>query len=353
MIGASANSQPIDVFGRNCSLVSELEDVGQRLEQAERPDAVGAVAVLEAAEDLALGDEHDRDELQADREQHDRLDDLDVPGLVVVDGGEDAGHASTAALGLADAGGADHAGDVALEERAVPSGTASRTWTVASIASPPLGATVACMPSKSSRRWASAGDSRTRGRDARNLQRRRRRRPRGRPRSSGTCANCSSDAGRRAARAGGVSSPNGPKSTSLGYGRGGVALLPAHAAPAELVVGDAGVDRDVLCHAGRGHRAGEDAGIGAEALAELRERLPAGAHVARAADAGAQALQAAVGVRHRAVALGPGLAGKIDRRVLVRGPASGTSRARSPSSRAPARAPSRRGSSTFGSVCSR
>ena len=34
--GASANSQPIDVRGRNCSLNSELADVGHRLQDPER-----------------------------------------------------------------------------------------------------------------------------------------------------------------------------------------------------------------------------------------------------------------------------------------------------------------------------
>ena len=53
--------------------------------QPERPDAVWPVAGLEAAEQLALEDQHDRHELQADREQKDRFDDLDPPLLVVAD----------------------------------------------------------------------------------------------------------------------------------------------------------------------------------------------------------------------------------------------------------------------------
>jgi hypothetical protein len=51
-------------------------------------DAVGAVAVLEAPHDLALRQQHERDELQDDREDHDRLDDLHPPRLGVGDVGE-------------------------------------------------------------------------------------------------------------------------------------------------------------------------------------------------------------------------------------------------------------------------
>ena len=86
--GASANRKPIDVRGRNCSLDSSLTMSAIGCSSAERADAVGAVAALEAPEQLALGEQHERDELQADREDHERLDDLDPPGLVVADVGE-------------------------------------------------------------------------------------------------------------------------------------------------------------------------------------------------------------------------------------------------------------------------
>ena len=69
--GASANSKPTDVRGRNCSLESELDDVGDRLQEPEGADAVGAVAVLEAAEQLALDEQDDRHELEDDGEDHD------------------------------------------------------------------------------------------------------------------------------------------------------------------------------------------------------------------------------------------------------------------------------------------
>ena len=54
--GASAKSQPIDVRGRNCSLVRSLTMSAIGCSDAERADAVGAVAVLEAPEQLALDD---------------------------------------------------------------------------------------------------------------------------------------------------------------------------------------------------------------------------------------------------------------------------------------------------------
>ena len=74
-------------------LEQQLPDVGHRLQRAERADAVRAVAVLEAAEDLALGEQHDRHELEHDGEDHQRLEQLDPPGLVVADLGEDGDHA--------------------------------------------------------------------------------------------------------------------------------------------------------------------------------------------------------------------------------------------------------------------
>jgi hypothetical protein len=52
-------------------------------------DAVGAVAVLEAAQQLALGQQNDRHELEDDGEDHQRLEQLDPPRLVVADLGED------------------------------------------------------------------------------------------------------------------------------------------------------------------------------------------------------------------------------------------------------------------------
>ncbi len=85
MIGAS-REQEADRGGRaELLLGQQLEDVGQRLQGPVGADPVGPVAALEATEQLALGDQHDRHELQADREDHDRLEDLDPPFFVVAD----------------------------------------------------------------------------------------------------------------------------------------------------------------------------------------------------------------------------------------------------------------------------
>ena len=75
--------------GRKCSLVASLMMSASGCSEAERADAVGAVAVLEAAEQLALGEQHDRHDLQRDANRSRRLEDLDLPGLVVADLGED------------------------------------------------------------------------------------------------------------------------------------------------------------------------------------------------------------------------------------------------------------------------
>ena len=63
----------------------ELDDLGDRREHPERADPVGPVPALEAAEQLALGDRHDRDQLEGDHGDHERLDDLDPPRLVIAD----------------------------------------------------------------------------------------------------------------------------------------------------------------------------------------------------------------------------------------------------------------------------
>ena len=99
--------QEADRAGRAELLLGEqLEDVGQRLQRAVGADAVRAVAGLEAPEQLALGEQHHRDELQPDGEDHDRLQDLDPPRFVVADGGQHrlpGAHTSCPLLGYAPA----------------------------------------------------------------------------------------------------------------------------------------------------------------------------------------------------------------------------------------------------------
>ena len=126
--------------GAELLLEQQLPDVGHRLQRAERADAVGAVAVLEAAEDLALGEQHDRDELEHDREDHQRLEELDPPGLVVADLGED-GHAAPLLVRVAGAAGVRMAPRPASARRGPPT---RRTATTA------RGSTLAgssCVPS--------------------------------------------------------------------------------------------------------------------------------------------------------------------------------------------------------------
>ena len=69
-------------------LADQLEDVGERLQQPDRADAVRPVAVLEAADQLALDHGQHRDDHEDDQEDHDRLDDHDPGRLGEVDVGE-------------------------------------------------------------------------------------------------------------------------------------------------------------------------------------------------------------------------------------------------------------------------
>ena len=85
IIGATANSQPFAVRGRNCALKSSLPMSAIGCIAPNGTDPVGAVAVLEAAEHLALGEQRDRHDLEDDGEDRDRLQDLHPPRLVVAD----------------------------------------------------------------------------------------------------------------------------------------------------------------------------------------------------------------------------------------------------------------------------
>ena len=83
--GAIRNRKPTEVRWPERLLDRELDDLGHRLQQPERSDAVGAVAALEAAQELALVDGQHRQDRERTSEDHERLDDLDPPGLEVVD----------------------------------------------------------------------------------------------------------------------------------------------------------------------------------------------------------------------------------------------------------------------------
>src|SRR6185312_232322 len=190
----------------------ELHDLGQRLEDPERADAVRAVAVLEAAEDLALGDDHHREDLQADEEDHDRLEDLHPPRLDVGDVGEweGDGHAlrtSTSGPSSADA----ESSGIAFWRNTLPGGIAARSATVPCTLEP-FEPTTTRSPSSTPRRCASAGESSTCWRGCR-------KRSAGEAWTSGAAQTERNVPSRKrpsasAALAGGGSSSNGPRSTS-------------------------------------------------------------------------------------------------------------------------------------------
>ena len=94
--------------------------------------------------------------------------------------------------------------------------------------------------------------------------------------------------------------------------RRGRALGPAHAAPAELVERQAGVERDRLEELRRRHRAAQHREVVAEARGEVGDDVPLRAHRVGPRDRRAQALHAPVGVRDRALLLGVGLGGEDD-----------------------------------------
>jgi hypothetical protein len=74
------NRVGIALAGRNASL-EQLADVGERLHQAEGTDPVGAVAVLEAADQLALEHRHQRQDGEDHAEDDQALNDHDPGGF--------------------------------------------------------------------------------------------------------------------------------------------------------------------------------------------------------------------------------------------------------------------------------
>ena len=120
--------------------------------------------------------------------------------------------------------------------------------------------------------------------------------------------------------------PPAPAAGTLagGHRRSRVGLGPAHAAAADLLERQSGVERDRLDQLLEGHAGGQHAEVDAGALGDVGQHLPAGAHLARVLDRRAQALQAAVGMHDRALLLGARLGREDD--VGVRGEAVGQDR---------------------------
>ena len=156
-----------------------------------------------------------------------------------------------------------------------------------------------------------------------------------------------------------VAGPRGGGSARRSHARGGsrrgVAVLPAHAAAADLVERQAGVERDRLDELLEGHARGERRRRDAEPRAEVGEDLPLGAVLALVGDRRADALQAPVGVGDRPLLLGVALGREDDRRVLAQ--PVGEERRVGDDRRRLARAPpptrARPGSSRIGSTCRR
>ena len=294
--------------GPELLLEQQLPDVGHRLQRAERADAVRAVAVLEAAEDLALGEQHDRHELEDHREDDQRLQDLDPPGLVVADLGEDRHAAPRRPAGGSSAG--CRAGrSAAPRPRPRPRASPPRRWPAPAgrAADAPhrderlgqrvrglvvraldeehraaghrgaqprgaaharaVGADLDLSPSRTPRRSASTGESSTtwRGRMKCSAGRGR---PRARPRAS---ARCRGAARRRPPprRRAGRERDRLPR--RRGQRRGRLGGRPAHAAPADLVERQPGVEGDGVEELLRGHRPGEHAEVVPGAPCDLRD----------------------------------------------------------------------------------
>ena len=86
------------VLGPVALLGDQLHRVGQRLQQAERPDPVGPVARLEATQDLALDHRQDRRDREHGGEDHDRLHHQDPGRLGEAHFGNRQRHASPSGL---------------------------------------------------------------------------------------------------------------------------------------------------------------------------------------------------------------------------------------------------------------
>ena len=220
---------------------------------AERADAVRAVAVLEAAEQLALGEQHDRHELQADGEDHERLEDLDPPRLVVADVGERderscLAHLHERARRARSRSPRRSPSSRKTRARAAPRRAARRSPRTRV----PFEPTTTRSPSRTPRRWASAGESSTRWRGCRNCSA-------GETSTSGAAQSERNVPRRRRAVGAGAARRRRlelerPELDLGGEGARRVALLPAHAAAADLVERQAGVERHGLGELRGGHR---------------------------------------------------------------------------------------------------
>ncbi len=231
-------------------LRDQLEDVRHRLQRAERADAVRAGAALEAAEQLAVHHQRERDHAEADDEDDQRLEDLDPPGLGVADGREDGGHAGTCVRSLAGVTftscGASDSSSVtefsadASPRKTVPAGTLPRSATVA-VSSAPSVATVTRSPLLEAEAVGVGGRKLQLLARGEELQRGRGLDLGRRPDRAVACR----AAGRRSGSATGVGAADVERRRRRGGSRARrVPLLPAHAAPADLLQREACIEGD-------------------------------------------------------------------------------------------------------------
>src|SRR5207248_4858325 len=125
-------------------------------QQAEWAHPVGAVAVLEAPQQLALVHDQDRQQHEDHQEDHERLDDLDPPRLDVVDEREDVHCLRTSTVGSVSA--LAESAAIPVARNTVPSGTPERTAAVA-WRRVPFCETSTVSPERIPRRAASSGES--------------------------------------------------------------------------------------------------------------------------------------------------------------------------------------------------
>ena len=85
MTGASANRQPIDVPGGTAPWSASLHDVGERLQRGRTGRRGSGRSGSGSARAACARDDHQRQDPEDDGEDHDRLEDLDPPRLVVAE----------------------------------------------------------------------------------------------------------------------------------------------------------------------------------------------------------------------------------------------------------------------------
>ena len=132
---------PVRALGDHVLLADQLAEVGDRLQQAHRPDAVGAVARLHPADQLALEDRHEREEPHQAVDEDEGLDHGDEYAV---------GHQASTSIVQAPSTGAP-----SQAKRTAP-GASVRESLAGPVVAPPAWRTVTAAPSAMPRRSASS-----------------------------------------------------------------------------------------------------------------------------------------------------------------------------------------------------